>query len=108
MKNVVKAALASLVINIICAIINLVSYFIFGNIPLGITSIGGEYTGRIGFGMLRNKTWAFTETGSAAAGNVWLSFEPISIIVTLVIFFVIIWAILAIVSKCKNKSGGKA
>lgn len=46
---------------------------------------GGEWEGRVGFGMMRNRTFPLINVGSDITGKIWLSVEPISFIVSFIV-----------------------
>lgn len=90
-------------INLLCTVINLISYLLFRNIPLGMPFGGGEWEGRVGFGMMRNRTFPLTYEGNGITGKIWLSVEPISFIVSFIVVFIITIIIIRAISKKKGR-----
>ena len=89
-------------------LVNLFSYIIFKNIPFGITLWGGEYSGKRGFGLLLNRLHPMTMMGEAAPrNNSWLSFDPISLLITFVFAFVLSLTFLLIRAALQNRGSGR-
>ena len=64
---------------------------------------GGEWEGRVGFGMMRNRTFPLINVGSDITGKIWLSVEPISFIVSFIVVFIITLIIIRAISKKKGR-----
>lgn len=100
MKTSVKALIVSLIINAIGVIVNLIFYLKHKSLLLAVPMNGGEWTGQAGFGMLLNHTYPMTIDGvTNGTEQIWLQFEPISLIVTLLLAFIPAYIILKICSK---------
>ncbi len=87
-KAIKKSCFVSLLLTIILLLINLVCVITWKEVPLAITIRGGEYISRIGFGIIQEKIYSLSTTGSAPVATV--SFHLVS--------FVITWVILELVS----------
>lgn len=99
-----KAAIISCLVSGAGFLINLVSYLLFKDFPLGITQWGGDYSGKSGFGLLLNRVYPMTAMNEPAPQNtVWLSFEPVSLVISLVAVFVISLICILIGVACKDK-----
>lgn len=100
-KILLKSALISLGINVLGLIINLVSFFIFGVVPLAIPFSGGEWSGYAGFGIMMNRTYPMSTPDNIIKSRDWISIAPVSFIIPFVIIFVITLVILIIKQKSK-------
>ena len=99
-----KAIITSCIASGIGFLINFFSYLIFKDFPLGITQWGGDYRGKSGFGLLLNQVYPMTVKGEHVPRNtVWLSFEPVSLVIPLAVFFVIALAGFLISAVLKNR-----
>ena len=88
--------------------INLISYLLFKDFPLGITRWGGDYSGKNGFGLLLNRVYPMTAMGESVPQNiVWLSFEPVSLVISIVAVFVITLICILIWDVLKNRNADK-
>lgn len=94
MRNVLKKSIiGSVIINALCFVINLISTMVFCALPLGIPIGGGEISGGIGFGLYYAKIYPLVEKGEDAGPFTTCIFEPISLLITLVVFFVLLFVI---------------
>ena len=89
MKEVKKSILISVLINFICLSINMITYWLFNKMFLCVKLSGGEWVGYDGFGVMLNRTFPISTPGTSLSGECWISFEPISLLVTLANFFII-------------------
>ena len=81
---------------------------LFKDFPLGITQWGGDYSGKSGFGLLLNKVYPMSEIGeSASQTKVWLSFEPVSLVISIVEIFVVSLLCISIWDIIKNRNADK-
>ena len=98
-----KAAIVSCIVSGTGFLINLLGYLISKDIPLGITQWGGDYSGKSGFGLLLNRVYPMTKVGDSVPRNTtWLTFEPVSLIMSLVAVFVIALVCLVISALLKH------
>ena len=89
MKEIKKSIMISVFINFSCFLINMITYWLFGKIFLCIKLSGGEWVGYDGFGVMLNKTFPMSTSDISLSGEYWISFEPISLLATLMLFFII-------------------
>ena len=108
-KRVLKKSLiVSCIVSGAGFFINLISYLLFKDFPLGIKQGGGEYIGKSGFGLLLNKVYPMTAMGETAPKNkVWLSFEPVSLVISTVAVFVVSLICISIMDVLKNRNANK-
>ena len=88
-KILTKSIIAAVVIEIIGAAVNLISYRANGSFLLAKQLYGGEWMGWIGFGMLLNRTFPMSSQDQPVSGSTWISFDPGSLILTLLAGFVV-------------------
>jgi hypothetical protein len=88
-KLLIKSTIAAFAIEIIGAAVNLISYAVNGRFLLVKQLYGGEWMGWIGFGMLLNRTFPMSSQDQPVSGSTWISFNPGSLILTLLAGFVI-------------------
>lgn len=88
-KLLTKSIIAAVVIEIIGAAVNLISYTSNGSFLLAKQLYGGEWMGWIGFGMLLNRTFPMSSQDQPVSGSTWISFDPGSLILTLLAGFVV-------------------
>lgn len=98
-KIILKSILISLILNIVCLIVNLVTYLRFKKIFLALKFSGGEWGGTTGFGIMINKTYPMSTQDAVVTGKTWLSVDPISFLIPFVIIFVIAFVILKLKQK---------
>ncbi len=108
-KAILKTSvIVSCIVNGVGFLINLAGYFIIGNIPFGITEWGGEYSGKRGFGLLLGRLHPMSSGEWAAPkSTTWLSFDPVSLVITLLIVVFVSVAFLSGISVMKNRASGK-
>lgn len=102
-KIVLLSLISSVVVNAIGFLINLISYLATKELLLCFELSGGEYTGQIGFGLLQNHYWPFYTNNPDGKEQIYLEFEPISLIVTLILFFFIAFIIINQIKMKKEK-----
>ena len=100
-KIILKSVLGSLLLNGICMLINLISYYTAGMIPLGISVNGGEMRGKLGFGIYIEKIYPESNTEIGRQVRESINFEPISIAISFLVIFLLLFAVLRIVNKRK-------
>ena len=103
MKHIIKKSLLiSGIVNLLGIAINLLTYFVMKKMFLCITYSGDEWVGYDGFGIMMNKTFPMSASpNQVIQGETWLSFEPISLLVTYILFFVIVFTVLLVLRKRK-------
>ena len=103
-----KSIIISCTVSGVGFFINLISYLLFKDFPLGITRWGGDYSGKSGFGLLLNRVYPMTAMGESVPQNtVWLSFEPVSLVISIVAVFVISLICILIWDVLKNRNADK-
>ena len=103
-----KSIIISCTVSGVGFFINLISYLLFKDFPLGITQWGGDYSGKSGFGLLLNRVYPMTAMGEASPQNtVWLSFEPVSFVISIVAVFVVSLICMLIWDVLKNRNADK-
>ena len=80
-------------------ITNLLTSLFAGAPVLAMSLQGGECVEYVGFGLLVLKIYPMMEAGVQASGSTHYSFEPISLAVSLVGFFILAFIILLVVKK---------
>ena len=96
-KLLIKSTIAAFVIEIIGAAVNLISYASNGRFLFAKQLIGGEWMGWRGFGMLLNRTFPMSTHEHPVSGSTWISFDPSSLVTTLLTGFVISFIVLGII-----------
>ena len=102
-KLLIKSTIAAFAIEIIGAAVNLISYSINGSFPLAKQLSGGEWMGWIGFGMLLNRTFPMSSQDHPVSGSTWISFDPGSLVMTLLGGFVISFLFFGIIRLARKK-----
>lgn len=102
-KLLIKSIIAAFAIEIIGAAVNLISYAINGSFPLAKQLSGGEWMGWIGFGMLLNRTFPMSSQDHPVSGSTWISFDPGSLVMTLLGGFVISFLFFGIIRLARKK-----
>ncbi|MCR5594228.1 MAG: hypothetical protein K6G12_00115 [Lachnospiraceae bacterium] len=104
MKKVfIRSIIAAVAVEITGAAINLVSYAVNGEFPLAIMILGGEWMGWRGFGLLLNHTYAMSSPDNPNAhDSTWIDFAPRSLVSTLLVSFMISFAVFFIIYLVKK------
>ena len=102
-KQLIKSIIAAFAIEIIGAAVNLISYAVNGRFLLAKQLVGGEWMGWSGFGMLLNRTFPMSSQDHPVSGSTWISFDPGSLVLTLLGGFVISFIVFGIISWAKKK-----
>ena len=90
MKKVcISTLIATLAVEIVGVIVNLISYAVSGDFLLAMTIQGGEWIGQSGFGLLLNRTYPMSTPDHPVSGSEWISFDLSSLILTLVICLIL-------------------
>ena len=97
-----KSIIAAFAIEIIGAAVNLISYAINGSFLLAKQLYGGEWMGWIGFGMLLNRTFPMSSQEHPVSGSAWISFDPGSLVLTLLAGFVISFIVFGVIRLAKK------
>ena len=64
---------------------------------------GGEWMGWSGFGMLLNRTYPMSSQDHPVSGSTWISFDPGSLVLTLLVGFVISFIVFGIIRLASKK-----
>ena len=102
-KILIKSTIAAFAIEIIGAAANLISYTVNGRFLLAKQLYGGEWMGWSGFGMLLNRTFPMSSQDHPVSGSTWISFDPGSLVMTLLAGVVISFIFFGIISWAKKK-----
>ena len=102
-KQLIKSIIAAFAIEIIGAAVNLISYAVNGRFLLAKQILGGEWMGWSGFGLLLNRTFPMSSQEHPVSGSTWISFDPSSLVMTLLGGYVISFIIFGIMSLVKKK-----
>ena len=102
-KLLIKSTIAAFAIEIIGAAANLISYTVNGRFLLAKQLYGGEWMGWSGFGMLLNRTFPMSSQDHPVSGSAWISFDPSSLVLTLLGGFIISFIVFGIISLAKKK-----
>ena len=102
-KLLIKSIIAAFAIEIIGAAANLISYTVNGRFLLAKQLYGGEWMGWSGFGMLLNRTFPMSSQDHPVSGSTWISFDPGSLVMTLLAGVVISFIFFGIISWAKKK-----
>lgn len=89
-----KAMAGSICVMLLGMGINILSYFLGGDILIGKMMYGGEWTGKVGFGILCNTVYPLTVPGISGETHSWLSFSWSNFFITFAIIFVILFVII--------------
>ena len=89
-KLLIKSTIAAFAIEIIGAAVNLISYAVNGR-------------GWSGFGMLLNRTFPMSSQDHPVSGSTWISFDPGSLVMTLLAGYVIAFIFFGIIGLVKKK-----
>ena len=102
-KQLLKSTIAAFAIEIIGAAANLISYTVNGRFLLAKQLYGGEWMGWSGFGMLLNRTFPMSSQDHPVSGSTWISFDPGSLVMTLLAGYVIAFIFFGIIGLVKKK-----
>ena len=102
-KLLIKSTIAAFAIEIIGAAANLISYTVNGRFLLAKQLYGGEWMGWSGFGMLLNRTFPMSSQDHPVSGSTWISFDPGSLVLTLLGGFVISFIVFGIIRLASKK-----
>ena len=102
-KLLTKSIIAAFAIEIIGAAVNLISYAVNGRFLFAKQILGGEWMGWSGFGLLLNRTFPMSSQEHPVSGSTWISFDPSSLVMTLLGGYVISFIIFGIMSLVKKK-----
>ena len=102
-KLLIKSTIAAFAIEIIGAAVNLITYTVNGCFLLAKQLYGGEWMGWSGFGMLLNRTYPMSSQDHPVSGSTWISFDPGSLVLTLLVGFVISFIVFGIIRLASKK-----
>lgn len=101
-KNIIYSLIATVVINVLCTVINLISIATFEFLPIGITFGGGDCVVRLGFGLMTTKTYSEMPVYEPIESSINLEFSFLSLLASFAIVFVIVLITKIILSKRKK------
>ena len=99
-----RALIISVVLTAAGLLVNLIGYFALGWMPLGLSSSGGEYREKAGFGLLQEEFFPMTASPEEPGYSTTLSFSPLSLLFS----FVLIFLLMLIVCILSERKKGKA
>lgn len=108
-KSTIASLISSITVELFGLSVNLITYRLFGDLLLAKQLYGGEWEGKLGFGLLLNRVYPFvTDNQSVMKYTQWLAFDANSLISTLMtvfsIAFIIFFFIFYITKRhCKDK-----
>ena len=103
LKPSIAALIISAIVNTAGFLANLISYFATKNLLIYIPYSGGEWSGQAGFGLFLNHLYPMTSSAQQQGSEkIWIRFDPVSLLITLVIVFVAAYIILKICSIKKK------
>lgn len=102
-KSVKPALIATIIINAICLITNLICAYTINTIPFGRSMHGGECIVHTGFGISLLETFPMTYNGETSNGYTQVNFDLRSLLCSLVIIFITSLIIVIIINKIKSK-----
>ncbi len=94
-----RSLIVTLIANVACFLINRITFIFTDNIFLGLTSDGGECRQTVGFGWLVTRLYPMTVAGEAPSKIIKISFEPFSLIITLIVIFIISFILMLLFGK---------
>lgn len=100
MKRLILSAIVSLVLNAAAFVVNYCSWLRDHRLPLALRMHGGEITVELGFGLRGNHIYAMTPEGLTTHN---LHFDPLSMILCLLMGIALIYLILLIIGKVRRK-----
>ena len=100
-RNIILSLIISSVINLVGMLINFISFNNSGHMPLAIKIPGGECLLELGFGLRAFHTYAMRMGDS---DSVSFSFAPITLIVQILLIALIVFIIITIIKKAKEKA----
>lgn len=102
-KNIISSLKVSLIINILCIVINLISIATFEFLPIGIGFGGGDCVVRSGFGLVTTKTYPEMPVYEPIESSTSLEFSFLSLLISFIIVFSIVLIFKKISSKKKQE-----
>ncbi len=103
MRKLTKSLKVSAVITGIIVAINWIIFAITSKVLLGISMGGGEMEGTIGIGIYRQIIYPLSNSAEGIKPTMTVHFEPITIILTLVVIFVISMIVLSLRGRGAKK-----
>ena len=105
-KNIIISLIASVSINAVCLVINLICALNAHFLPLGLYYPGGDCVEYIGFGINLLQIFAFSPEGKGGSFYE-VSFNLPSLIVPLILIFILVLAICILINKIRKKKTSK-
>ncbi|MBR6321846.1 MAG: hypothetical protein IKR59_03155 [Lachnospiraceae bacterium] len=104
MKRIIlTSAIISIAVNLTGLLTNLFTYANFRKMYLYRRLSGGEWMGWQGFGLLMEKTFPMTTINDpATSGRTWLSLDPISLAVPLIVVFLAVFTVLFVIRMIRK------
>lgn len=102
-KIILTSAIVSIAVSLAGFLTNLYTYANFRKMYLCRQLYGGEWMGWQGFGLLMEKTFPLTTADDpAASGSTWLSFDPVSLVVPLIVVFLTVFSVLFVIRMIRK------
>lgn len=101
-KGLKISIIVTFVINIFCFLVNLICAYTINSLPFGILMNGGEANESIGFGVYLLKTFPIVSSEEVVKGSSKISFDIVSLLVPIILFFAIFMIIFITVNKIKK------
>ena len=109
MKKVfIRSMITALAVEAAGAAVNLISYSVSKEFLFAFRLYGGEWMGWSGFGMLLNKTYPMSSIDHPVSGSTWISFDPASLIATLLGSFAAAFVIFFIIRQVRKRKTAKS
>ena len=100
MKRLILSAVISLVLNAAAFVVNLLSWQGNHRLPLALRMHGGEVTAELGFGLRGTHIYGMTPDQLT---NHSLTFDPVSMVLCLLIGILLVYLVLLLIGKLKRK-----
>ena len=103
-KSLKLSTLITIIINMICLLVNLICAYTINILPFGLKFYGGECIEYIGFGVSLLKIFPMTTANEEIINNSQeIRFDITSLLITMLLCFIIFMIIILIINKIKNK-----
>ena len=103
MKRWMKAGIISLAVTLCGMLANIISWYSSGHLLLAKTMYGGEIIEEFGFGIMAAHIYSMEPNGK---GSVFMHFDPFTFVISLVLFFLLAFAVLAVIELQQAKKTG--
>ena len=102
-KIILRSVIIAAAVNLAGFLTNLVTYMTARKMYLCRRLSGGEWMGWQGFGLLMEKTFPMSSIDEPVTGSTWLSFDPISLLPTLIAVFLLVLIVSLVIRGIKVK-----